>query len=96
MITYKGIQINVINNLYVETKELDSYITKEIKLAIGKNQPENYIEVIKYIVDYIIDSKPVISENQNIGYYSWLLQFRLHEDNFYELYEVNSDGSGFN
>ncbi|WP_194385314.1 immunity protein Imm33 domain-containing protein [Chryseobacterium indologenes] len=80
----------------METKELDSYITKEIKLAIGKNQPENYIEVIKYIVDYIIDSKPVISENQNIGYYSWLLQFRLHEDNFYELYEVNSDGSGFN
>ncbi len=96
MIIYKGIRINVVDNLYVETKELDSYITKEIKLAIGKNQPENYIEVIKYIVDYIIDSKPVISENQNIGYYSWLLQFRLHEDNFYELYEVNSDGSGFN
>lgn len=96
MIKYKGIQINVLDNLYVETKELDSYISKEIRFAIGTNQPENFIEVIKYIIDYIVDSKPIISENQNIGYYSWLLQFRLDEDNCYDLYEANADGSGFN
>lgn len=96
MIIYKGIQINVVENIYVETKELDSYITKEIRIIIGQNQPENYIEVIKYIIDYIIDSKPIISENQNIGYYSWLLQFRLNEDYCYDIYEANSDGSGFN
>ncbi|WP_160137442.1 hypothetical protein [Chryseobacterium sp. c4a] len=96
MITYKGIQINVVDNLYVETKELYSYISKEIRVVIGNNQPENYIEVIKYLIDYIVDSKPIISENQNIGYYSWLLQFRIDEDNCYELYEANADGSGFN
>ncbi|MDR3022746.1 hypothetical protein [Chryseobacterium sp.] len=96
MITFNGIQINVVDNLYVETKGLDSYITKEIRVSIGENQPENYIDVIKYVIDYIIDNKPIISENQNIGYYSWLLQFRLDEDNCYELYEVNADGSGFN
>jgi len=96
MITYKGIQLNIIDNLYVETKELDSYITKEIRITIGKNQVESYIDVIKYIIDYIVDNKPIISENQNIGYYSWLLQFRLSEDNYFDIYEVNSDGSGFN
>jgi hypothetical protein len=46
MITYKGIQLNVIDNLYVETKELNSYITKEIRITIGKNQAESYIDVI--------------------------------------------------
>jgi hypothetical protein len=96
MITYKGVEINIVDNLYVETKKLDSYKTKEIRVIIGDNQPENYIEVIKYVIDYIVDSKPIISENQNIGYYSWLLQFRLGEGNFYDLYEANSDGSGFN
>ncbi|REC62301.1 hypothetical protein DRF65_11345 [Chryseobacterium pennae] len=96
MIAYKGIQINIVDNLYVETKELDSYITKEIRVIIGNNEPENYIDVIKYMIDYIVDNKPIISENQNIGYYSWLLQFRLVEENFYDLYEVNPDGSGFN
>jgi hypothetical protein len=96
MITYKGIQLNVIDNFYVETKELNSYITKEIRITIGKNQAESYIDVIKYIIDYIVDNKPIISENQNIGYYSWLLQFRLSEDNYFDIYEVNSNGSDFN
>ncbi|WP_431612372.1 immunity protein Imm33 domain-containing protein [Chryseobacterium sp. 'Rf worker isolate 10'] len=100
MILYKEIEVNVNDNIYVETKGLNSYISKEIRVIIGNNQPENYIEVIKYIIDYIIDyivdSKPIISENQNIGYYSWLLQFRLDEENYYEVYEANSDGSDFN
>ncbi|TZG00040.1 hypothetical protein FW781_08980 (plasmid) [Chryseobacterium panacisoli] len=96
MIIYKGIQIYIIDNLYLETKELDSYISKEIRVAIGNNLSENYIEVIKYIIDYIVDSKPIISENHNIGYYSWLLQFRMDEDNCYDLYEANADGSSFN
>ncbi|KAA2217749.1 immunity protein Imm33 domain-containing protein [Chryseobacterium sediminis] len=96
MIKYKGIEIHIVDSLYLETKGLDSYISKEIRVAIVNNQPENYIDVIKYIIDYIVDSKPTISENQNIGYYSWLLQFRLDEDNCYDIYEANSDGSSFN
>ncbi|MCT2561816.1 immunity protein Imm33 domain-containing protein [Chryseobacterium herbae] len=95
MINYKEIII-CSDNKSIYTKGLYSYITKEIRVAIGNNQPENYIEVIKYIIDYIVDSNPIISENQNIGYYSWLLQFRLDEDKHYDLYEANSDGSGFN
>ncbi|SFN92496.1 hypothetical protein SAMN05421594_4738 [Chryseobacterium oleae] len=95
MITYKKIEISS-NNIYVETKGLNSYLDKEIRVTIGNNQPENYIDVIKYIIDYIVDSKPIISENQNIGYYSWLLQIRLDENKYYDLYEANSEGSGFN
>lgn len=96
MILYKEIEINENNKSYVETKGLNFHLDKEIRVAIGDHQPENYIEVIKYIIDYIVDSKPIISENQNIGYYSWLLQFRLNEDNCYDLYEANYDGSDFN
>ncbi|WP_312508532.1 immunity protein Imm33 domain-containing protein [Chryseobacterium culicis] len=96
MTIYKGFEIIVSNNLYLETKGLNFYISKEIRVTIGNNQLENYIEVIKYIIDYIVDSKPIISENQNIGYYSWLLQFRLDEENYYDIYEANSDGSNFN
>lgn len=90
IIIFKEIQINAVDNLYVETKGLDSYISKEIRVTIGNHQPENYVDVIKYIIDYIVDSKPIISENQNIGYYSWLLQFRLDEYSCYDLYEASS------
>lgn len=92
---YKNIEINVDDNIYVKTKGLDSYISKEIRVASGVNQLENYTEVIKYIIDYIIDNKPVISEDQTIGYYSWLLKFTRVEENCYELYEAHLDGSGF-
>lgn len=95
MTVYKEIEINVDNN-YVETKGLKSYLDKEIRVVIGNNSQEDYINVIEYIVDYITNNKPMISENQNIGYYSWLLQFRIDDENYYDLYEVNVDGSDFN
>lgn len=96
MIIYKGIQINIVNNLYVKTKGLHSYISKELSIKVGEYDPENYVKVVKYLVDYIIDHKPIIKENQNIGYYSWLLQFRIDEENDYDIYEVNADGGDFN
>ncbi|MDC8099548.1 hypothetical protein [Chryseobacterium rhizosphaerae] len=89
-------EININNNIYVVSKGLTSYIGKEVRVLKGINQVEDYVHVIKYIIDYIVENKPTISENQNIGYYSWLLQLRLDEQNYYDLYEANSDGSGFN
>ncbi|MFP3596897.1 hypothetical protein [Chryseobacterium sp. SIMBA_029] len=96
MITYKGIEINVNTNTYVETKGLNSYIDKELKVLIGNQHREDYVSVVKYMIDYITINKPTILENQNISYYSWLLQFRLDENDCYDLYEINSDGSKFN
>ncbi|MDR2270406.1 MAG: hypothetical protein LBF27_05805 [Sphingobacterium sp.] len=95
MTTYKEVEIFV-NNNNVETKGLKPHLDKEIRLVIGDNQQKDYVDIIKYIVDYIIENKPAISENQNIGYYSWLLQFRIEDENYYDLFEVNADGSGFN
>lgn len=95
MILYKGIEINENNNTYIETRGLNSYLDKEVRVVIKDQHQEDYIEVIKYIIDYILESKPIISEPQNIGYYSWLLQFRMEEKNYYSLFEVNRDGSNF-
>ncbi|WP_223560196.1 hypothetical protein [Chryseobacterium lathyri] len=69
MINYKEIII-VSDNKYINTKGLNSFIEKEIRLEIGNYDPAEYVEVIKYMIDYIADSKPIISENQNISYYS--------------------------
>jgi len=78
------------------TEGLLFIIGKELRLQMGSQKNEDYLGVIKYLISYCVDSNPVITDNQNIGYYSWLLQFRLDEDNFYDLYEANSDGSDFN
>lgn len=96
MILHKEIEIHLIDDTYIETKGLNSYLNKEVRLLIRNQHKEDYIDVIKYIVDYVTDNKPTISESQNIGYYSWLLQFRSDEQNYYDLYEVNDDGSEFN
>jgi len=95
MIIYKEIEININDNIYVETKGLNSHLGKEIRIIIGSQHREDYIDIIKYIVDYIVTNRPTISESQSICYYSWLLQFRLMDKNYYDLYEINSDGSDF-
>ncbi|TLX24661.1 hypothetical protein FE904_14915 [Chryseobacterium indologenes] len=96
MLTYKDVEININDNIYVKTNGLTAYIGRELRLVNGQNDWDDYVEVIKYIIDYIIENRPTISENQNIGYYSWLLQFRSDEENYYDLYEANSNGSDFN
>lgn len=78
------------------TEGLFFIIGKELKLHIGSYKNEDYLEVIKYLINYCVDTNPIITDTQNIGYYSWLLQFKLDEDNRYDLYEANADGSGFN
>ncbi|SIS61936.1 hypothetical protein SAMN05421768_11419 [Chryseobacterium joostei] len=91
----KEIAININDSIYVETKGLTSLIEKEVRVIIGSNNIEDYIDVIKYIVEYVVENKPVVSENQNIEYYSWLLQFRSNEPSYYDIYEVDPDGSEF-
>lgn len=78
------------------TEGLYLIIGKELKLQTDNQKTEDYLEVLKYLINYCVDTNLVIMDSQNIGYYSWLLQFRLDEYNCYDLYEANSDGSGFN
>lgn len=91
MIKYK--EIKIISNLtHIYTEGLSSFINKEIRVLIGNHEQDDYINVIKYIVDYIIDNKTIISDNQTIAYYSWLLQFRSIDKNYFELYEATLNG----
>lgn len=92
---FKGISIRS-DGISLFTEGLVFIIGKELKLQMGNQKNEDYLAVMKYLISYSVDSNPVIIENQNIGYYSWLLQFRLDEENYYDLYEANSDGSDFN
>ncbi|WP_054508711.1 hypothetical protein [Chryseobacterium sp. ERMR1:04] len=91
MIQHKKIVIKVIDN-YIYTEGLIAYINKEVRLIKGDFQEIDYIDVIKYIIDYVVDNQPVISENQKIGYYSWALQFKIVDSNFFDLYEANING----
>jgi hypothetical protein len=72
MIKYKEILIDS-NEINFYTKGLSSVIDNEIRLAIGNQKNNDYVDVIKYIVDYVINSKSTISDNESIAYYSWFL-----------------------
>jgi len=95
MLKHKDIVIKK-NEKVFYTKGLLSFIGKELKLDIGNQDDTDYFDILKYIIDYCIDSNSKISSNQNIAYYSWLLQFRSHDQNYYGLYEISSNGEAFN
>jgi len=37
MVSYEGIEINVNDNIYLETKGINSYLDKEIRVSIGNH-----------------------------------------------------------
>lgn len=94
MIQHKEITIKS-DKEYFYTDGLVSFINKEIRLSIGNYGEDEYISVIKYIIDYIVTENPSISEDQTIAYYSWALQFKLENESYYDLYEVEINGEGF-
>lgn len=94
MIIYKKIKILLDNNCYY-TENLKEYIDKEIKIKIGKFEEKEYIDILKYFIDYALNENPQILDLQTISYYSWLLQFIDNKQGYYDLYEVTEDGEGF-
>ncbi|WP_147473944.1 immunity protein Imm33 domain-containing protein [Chryseobacterium nematophagum] len=94
MIQYGEIEL-INDQIYFYTKGLTPFINKEIRLHIGDSDKDDYQNALKYIIDYIINDKPSISNDQTIAYYSWLLQFRSIDQKYFDLYEVISNGEGF-
>jgi len=94
MTQYKGVQI-ISTDKYIYTEGLNSFINKDIRIYKGKYEEDDYQNILKYLIDYIVKSKPKITDNQTIAYYSWLLQFRVLEQKYFDLYEVTSNGDGF-
>jgi hypothetical protein len=86
--TYRDIKIN-----YNESEEaihtigLHSFIGKELKL-VHINNLEGEINLLQYLIDYIIDCAPEIKEEQTVAYGLWLLKFTKYSE-VYELYELN-------
>lgn len=93
IVKYKEILIKK-SAYHIYTEGLQKFIDAELRLAIGKCEDEDYIAVIKYIIDYIVDDRPTISENQSIGYYSWFLQFIVNDSAYFDIYEAEVNGDG--
>lgn len=75
------------------TDGLRSFIRREIILDKIDN-PEGELNLLKYIIDYILNEKPTIKEEQTISYGLWLLKFVLEYDNF-SIFELDDEFSNW-
>ncbi|MCM3630406.1 hypothetical protein M3194_24030 [Paenibacillus glycanilyticus] len=94
MIEYRGVEI-LFENRYIGTNGLSKMIEKEFIISIKKRSHDEYVELIRYLIDYVIDSKPSIKPDQTIAYHSWLLKCCELSKLNYEIWEVQSNGEGF-
>lgn len=92
MKTIRTIRIENLEN-YLITTCLKGYIGFELKLLMRKTTNQ-YLDLLKYLIDYFIDIKPVINDGETIAYHSWLLKFVFIND-LISLYEAQPDGNGF-
>ena len=76
------------------TKGLDVEAGFEFSLLIRSCQEEEYIKVLEYLVNYVVNDKALIQSEQTIAYHSWLLKF-ITNSNYINIYEVRNDGQGF-
>ena len=93
MKTIRNIEINLQSN-YLVTKGLSSIIELEISLLIKDKNIEHYMEVLDYLINYFIDWRPLVKNEQTIAYHSWLLKMVIHNQ-LIKLHEVKNDGDGF-
>ncbi|WP_200962478.1 immunity protein Imm33 domain-containing protein [Paenibacillus sp. Soil750] len=94
MIEYRGIEI-LFENGYIQTKGLYKMIEKEFIISIKKRLHNEYVELIRYLINYVIDAKPLIKPDQTIAFHSWLLKCCELSELYYEIWEVQSNGEGF-
>jgi hypothetical protein len=90
----RGIKINQ-EPSYLLTDGLSSLIGHEFKLCILHSDISEYTNVLNFLIDYCIDSKPEIKPDQTISYHSWLLKCVLTPDSYYSLWEANKNGEDF-
>ena len=93
MKTIRNIEINPESN-HLVTKGLSSFNKLEVSLLIKDKSIEQYTEVLEYLINYFIEYKPLIRNEQTIAYHSWLLKIVINNQLIY-LYEVKKDGEGF-
>ena len=96
MITFRDITIQLSGEKSIKSVGLLKKSGFELEITYTDTFPINdYYRIIKYLINYILDNNPEISDGQTISCYSWLLKFVKAKDDIFELWEVTSDGNSF-
>jgi hypothetical protein len=81
-------------NIYIEessdflhTNGLKNYILIELRLKTFSNR-EGELGFIRFIIDYILNNRPTIKDNETMSYGLWLIKFVKAED-YFEIYELD-------
>src|SRR6185503_16050592 len=90
-ILYKNIHILKEENCF-KTVGLEDNFGNEIRVQNNEQPINYYIELLKYIIDYILRYQPRIFPNQTIAYYSWILKFVESAPNEFSVWEAESKG----
>ncbi|WP_306352561.1 hypothetical protein [Flavobacterium sp. '19STA2R22 D10 B1'] len=85
---FKEKVIKFIDSFYI-TQGVNNNVDFELKLKKGKHSEADYIYVLKYVIDYIIQENAIIIPNQTISFNSWVLKFVYSKDNFLEIHELD-------
>jgi hypothetical protein len=93
MITYKDILIKKEEGCFI-TNGLLRVINNEIKLIVKKQSEEDYLDLLYYLIDYVLQKSPIILTGQAIAYHSWLLQF-VESNSYFLINEAEVNGEGF-
>ncbi|QKJ30791.1 hypothetical protein HQ865_13875 [Mucilaginibacter mali] len=94
MNTIRNIQI-ISQERYLITHGLKKFIDFELSVLTQIHDESEYIKLLSYLIDYIIDNKPQIKADQTITYHSWLLKFIIDVDSRINIHELTSNGNGF-
>ncbi|WP_277014975.1 immunity protein Imm33 domain-containing protein [Flavobacterium lindanitolerans] len=85
---FKGKVIKFVDPYYI-TEGLSNDMDSEVRVKKGAFKEEDYIYVLKYIIDYITQENAKIFPDQTIGFNSWILNFILKQNEYLEIYETH-------
>jgi hypothetical protein len=83
------------DGVYLVTNGLKNRLGFELRIVTFNKEVEEYLRVFKYLVDYVLDSKPKITPEQTISYHSWLLKFVKFSHSILDIWEAERQGNGF-
>ena len=67
----------------------------ELSLVVGKHDEKAYVEVLEFIVNYLVNSNVALRDEETIVYKSWLVKVKKIETGLMEIWEAAPNGEGF-
>jgi hypothetical protein len=81
-------EINIIQgDGIIATENLDHKFYKNVQLKISDDETGT-LNLMYFLIDYILKNQPIIRDNHTISYGLWLLKFILVDDRFH-IYELD-------